>query len=265
MNPDALAKRARPATLTYEELVREPKKAKLHADHYVYVPLDFFRQAMDDPSMFLEPTKATSESGSKEEKASSSTTGDEDNSTAKPAASATSESVKEKTSSPANALSTGSGGQLMSTACSVTGKEPTKRFGLYSEALLRDCYMDLMREINEVNTVRNERIERDCAPGSYLIEIRGSAGIGKSAFLAFLMARQRKIGPQNFALFHAPKEPAAGRVTTALDQVLCSVWIDGELKMDGEEYGWESRSRSRLRRAIFSKSRLTSWRQTMAT
>jgi hypothetical protein len=98
--------------------------------------------------MFLEPTKATSESGSKEEKASSSATGDEDSSTAKPAASATSESVKEKTSSPANALSTGSGGQLMSTA-SVTGNEPAKRFGLYSEALLRDCYMDLLREINK--------------------------------------------------------------------------------------------------------------------
>jgi hypothetical protein len=56
------------------------------------------------------------------------------------------------------------------------------------------------------------------------------------------MARQRKIGLKDFALFHAPKD-AAGSVTTALHQVLCSVWIDGELKMDGEEYGWERTQR----------------------
>jgi hypothetical protein len=148
MNPDAFAKRGRPATLTNEELLREPKKAKLHAHHYV--PLDFFRQAIDDPSTFLEPTKATSESISKEEKASSSTTDDEDSSTA-------------------------------STA-SVTGNEPAKRFGLYSECLLRDCYMDLMREINDEITARNERIDSDGDTGSYLIVIRGSAGIGLSRF-----------------------------------------------------------------------------------
>jgi hypothetical protein len=52
------------------------------------------------------------------------------------------------------------------------------------------------------------------------------------------MAGMRKSGLKNFALFHAPK--VGSERSGGVNEVLCSVWIDGELKMDGEEYGLEN-------------------------
>jgi len=219
--PQVIGKRGMPQPLTSDELRRTPKKAKLHANRIV--PLDFFREALKNPKLFLEPepaVSAPSQSGS-EEKAHSPSGGDQQK--------LSSISAPSQSGSGEKAPPPSSGDQPTSTA-SVSGKEPPTRFGLYSEALLRDCYNDLLLEIDQENTVA----EGD-ETASLLIEIRGSAGIGKSAFLALLMAEQKISGLKDFALFHAPK---ADEVSKGLNEVLCCVWIDGELKMDGMPYGW---------------------------
>jgi hypothetical protein len=121
---------------------------------------------------------------------------------------------------------------MSASASSPSGKGAARvrQFGWYSEALLRDSYTDLMQEINDEIEKRNKKI--DSGDGrTLLLEIRGSAGIGKSAFLAYLMAGMKRSGLKDFALFHAPKG------SRRVNEVLCSVWIDGKLEMDSDIYG----------------------------
>lgn len=44
---------------------------------------------------------------------------------------------------------------------------------------------------------------------------------------------------KNFALFHAPKVLEDENRACPINDVTCSVWIDGELRMDGAKYGHE--------------------------
>ena len=105
-------------------------------------------------------------------------------------------------------------------------------FGLESEAVYRECYSELLADIGKaVDEKWGGKI------GSYLVEIRGSAGIGKSAFLALTMAIELQGGMKNFSLLHAPK--TLEDKAYPISEVRCSVWINGELKMDGAKYRLE--------------------------
>lgn len=63
-----------------------------------------------------------------------------------------------------------------------------------------------------------------------LVEIRGSAGVGKSAFLAMCMSGLKDKGLEDFAIFHAPKSHARENV----HQIECSIWSEGKLDKDKE-------------------------------
>lgn len=104
-------------------------------------------------------------------------------------------------------------------------------FGLRGEAYLRQCHKELLAEImKEAEAWQNG----DCMR---MVEVRGSSGIGKSAFLAYTIAHVRLHGDaQSFAIFHSRKDQNDGRVSNLLDDVRCSVWIDGELKIDKQLY-----------------------------
>jgi hypothetical protein len=220
--------------LNSEELRRTPKEAKFHLNGVV--PMAFFRQAVENPDLFLQSVDH-SQIGS-EESAHSPSNGDHQKPTSvtlSVSVSGPSQSGIEGNSRP-SPPSDGTGDQTMSASTSSpSGKEDARvrRFGWYSEALLRDCYTDLMQEINDENEKRNKRI--DSGGGrTLLLEIRGSAGIGKSAFLAYLMAVMKRSGLKDFALFHAPKVGSEG--SGRVNEMLCSVWIDGKLEMDSVLY-----------------------------
>ena len=67
--------------------------------------------------------------------------------------------------------------------------------------------------------------------------MRGSSGIGKSAFFAYTIAHVRlHCDAQSFAIFHSGKDQNDGRGSNLLDDVRCSVWINGELKIDKQLY-----------------------------
>lgn len=70
-----------------------------------------------------------------------------------------------------------------------------------------------------------------------MVEVRGSSGIGKSAFFAYTIAHVRlHCDAQSFAIFHSGKDQNDGRGSNLLDDVRCSVWINGELKIDKQLY-----------------------------
>jgi hypothetical protein len=132
------------------ELRRTPKKAKFHKNGVV--PMAFFRQAVENPNLFLQSVDH-SQIGS-EESAHYSSNGDHQ----KPTSVTVSVSVSAPSQSPRN----GTGDQPMSASTfSPSGKEDARvrRFGWYSEALLRDCYTDFMQEINDENEKRNKKID----------------------------------------------------------------------------------------------------------
>ena len=101
-------------------------------------------------------------------------------------------------------------------------------FGLSDEAYRRDCHVNLMKQV--LSTIQNWQQDEERRYSMHLLEIRGSAGIGKSAFLAFVIATilRKELLPEtekNFALFYSTK---GGSV----DDIRCSVWIDGALVED---------------------------------
>jgi hypothetical protein len=132
-----------------EELRRTPKKAKFHKNGVV--PWAFFRQAVENPTLFLQSVDH-SQIGSEE-------------------------SAHSPSPSPPPTGSNGSGDQSMPTSASTfspSGEKAARvrRFGWYSEALLRDCYTDLMQEINDEMKKRNKRIDSG-NDRTLLLEIRG--------------------------------------------------------------------------------------------
>jgi hypothetical protein len=103
-------------------------------------------------------------------------------------------------------------------------------FGLYGEAYVRQCYKDLLVEI-EVES--NAWLKQKCLV-SRLVQLRGSAGIGKSAFLAYIIAIFRKCKMESFAVFHSAK---TGKVAQNLSEVKCSVWVKDKQVMNSLLYG----------------------------
>ena len=98
-------------------------------------------------------------------------------------------------------------------------------FGVNREAYVRPCYEDLTEEIDkEIDKWHEGDTMR-------IVEIRGSAGIGKSAFLAYTIAKIRENSEmENFAIFHSGND-------VDMPDIDFSVWIGGELVMDKEIYG----------------------------
>ena len=78
-------------------------------------------------------------------------------------------------------------------------------FGLRGEAYFRQCHKELLAEImKEAEAWQNG----DCMR---MVEVRGSSGIGKSAFLAYTIAHVRLHGDaQSFAIFHSRKDQNDG-------------------------------------------------------
>ena len=110
-----------------------------------------------------------------------------------------------------------------------------KPFGLHNEAYLRKCYKELNEEIQKELAAWIEPQVANGVLRPRLVEIRGSSGIGKSVFLAYLIAVYMQQGEMaNFAIFHSNK---AGKSVPDLDDVLCSLYIDGEKVMDKQRYG----------------------------
>jgi hypothetical protein len=110
----------RQAHLSIEELRKKPENTNFHQNGVV--PMALFHEAVESPIAFLESANP-SQIGS-----------------------------EETAHSPSN------GDQPMSTS-SPSGKEAARRFGRYSEALMRDYYTDLMQEIDEEIKDRNKRVE----------------------------------------------------------------------------------------------------------
>jgi hypothetical protein len=128
--------------------------------------------------------------------------------------------------------SSGTEGAACAPTCPAASKgESLRRFGLSGEAMWRDCYSDLLREVYALEIEDYEkRKEIDIENKSFLIEIRGSAGIGKSAFLGILMARHKVQGMKNFALIYS--RGAIDAWPTGGSDLLFSVWLDGKLRID---------------------------------
>lgn len=104
-------------------------------------------------------------------------------------------------------------------------------FGLRGEAYFRQCHKELMEEI------RKEGKAWDKGDCMRMVEVRGSSGIGKSAFLAYIIAHMRLHGKlQSFAIFHSGKDLNYGGGSNPLDDVRCSVWIEGLLEIDKQLY-----------------------------
>ena len=89
-------------------------------------------------------------------------------------------------------------------------------FGVEAEGYVRQCYVDL-KNIFEAEV--KAFVEEDGRPHTRLVEIRGSSGVGKSAFLAYLLAVLRKGGMENVAIFHSAKNS---------DTISGSIWIGGQ-------------------------------------
>ena len=117
--------------------------------------------------------------------------------------------------------------------------EAGKPFGLHKEAYVRKCYPELLEEIKkDVAAWKAPQADKVMRPR--LVEIRGSCGIGKSVFLAYLLAACKKSwGLSSFGVFHSPKTGKA-RVDGGIDDVLCTVYINNEVIIDKQQYGLES-------------------------
>lgn len=106
-------------------------------------------------------------------------------------------------------------------------------FGLRGEAYFRQCHKELLAEImKEAEAWQDGNCMR-------MVEVRGSSGIGKSAFLAYIIAHMRlHCDAQTFVIFHSRKDQNNndGRGSSLNDDIRCSVWINGELKIDKKLY-----------------------------
>jgi hypothetical protein len=108
----------------------------------------------------------------------------------------------------------------------LSQNEVGRPFGVNEEAYLRPCYNELLVEIEaELNLWTTKS-----AP-SRLVEVRGSSGIGKSAFLAYIIATARiNAEMKSFAIFHSAKHQGD------ISDVKCFIWIDNVLVLDGKKY-----------------------------
>ena len=98
-------------------------------------------------------------------------------------------------------------------------------FGIRGEAYERSCYRKIMRE------VRNEMKLWASTGSMRIVAVRGSAGVGKSAFLAYTIATMRRDHKlKDFAVFYSGK-------ANKTSDIKFSVWDGGELVMEKELYG----------------------------
>lgn len=108
----------------------------------------------------------------------------------------------------------------------LKGGEESK-FGRDNEAYLRPCHVELLNKIIQVSEEWQVKKTRTM----HLVEIRGSSGIGKSAFLAYVIANMLQVDAiSSFAIFYSEKGQTR-------DEIKCSVWIKGKLKEDRVRYG----------------------------
>jgi hypothetical protein len=192
----SLVKESRKRQPSAADFRRVPKRAKLHL-HGV-TPFEFFSEAVTQPDQFLRMSPADTDT-------------DIDF------------SVNEGGACPPT-NTTNSTGAGTDNGTSTVGP---RRFGLYGEALLRDCYTHLMTEIDAIIDGYNDENEDNIGNNrTLLLEIRGSAGIGKSTFLGLLMAEYKLAGMKNFALIYAPKV-IGERSSTGGNKLACFVWIEG--------------------------------------
>jgi hypothetical protein len=105
----------------------------------------------------------------------------------------------------------------------VSSKENS--FGIHGELFYRDCYKVLI-DLISIDSSEEFMAEKS----RLLVEIRGSAGVGKSAFLAMCISGLKDEGLQDFAVFNAPKSHFCEKV----HQIECSIWSNGELDKDKE-------------------------------
>lgn len=120
--------------------------------------------------------------------------------------------------------------------------EVGKPFGLHNEAYIRKCYQEIAEEIQKDLAAWIAPQVENGILRARLVEIRGSSGIGKSVFLAYLLALHIQAGGlTNFAIFHSDK---TRKSTPGLDEVLCSIYIDGIRVMDKQRYGSEETRRN---------------------
>jgi hypothetical protein len=116
--------------------------------------------------------------------------------------------------------------------------EDEETFGVHQEAFCRKSYRhiaDLIHAEYYKDTVTN-----------YLAIVSGSSGVGKSVFLAYMIAKLRFTGYTNFALFHAPKGTRLPDGSIHQGQISCSVWIDDEKVVDGNFHQVEYLLKSKL-------------------
>jgi hypothetical protein len=115
------------------------------------------------------------------------------------------------------------------------------RFGILKEAFVRRDYRGIFRLIEK-------KWLDSTAEGkpTTLVIIRGSSGVGKSVFLAYLLARYRKGGLKDLALFHAPKFLKSGSGYVNPDNVKCSVWLDEKNKITGHYRNVENKIEAML-------------------
>lgn len=99
-------------------------------------------------------------------------------------------------------------------------------FGREGEAYVRQCYAEVLNEIQKAWDKSAKEGQK-----SMLAVVQGSSGIGKSTFLAYLLAQSR-ANIKSFALFYAPKASKATNGIPSAEYIECVIWLDGKKIID---------------------------------
>ena len=105
-------------------------------------------------------------------------------------------------------------------------------FGKDREGYVRKAYVDVFNIISNLIADKNANVyNENASQRELLVVIRGSSGVGKSTFLAYLLARlmgRKKNNLQNVAIFRAGKQAKRGDGSVKLDKVKYFVHVDGK-------------------------------------
>jgi hypothetical protein len=103
---------------------------------------------------------------------------------------------------------------------------PNKPFGENQEAYARASYEEI---VHTINRKRIQFLKSNIRAMAFII--RGSSGVGKSAFLGYAISRFRKFMP-TIVIFHAPKIAKLGYIIE-LSAVQVSIWVGGKEQSRG--------------------------------
>lgn len=95
-----------------------------------------------------------------------------------------------------------------------------RKFGMAKEAYLRQSYVDILKQID----AQVDKSIQDIEKGTAAI-VRGSSGIGKSTFLAFVLANFAPIF-ENIAVLYAPKLAKKPGGEVDLEGLSCVFWLN---------------------------------------